>query len=285
MMNLSLPYQRLRILREQNINSPHLHMKKLLLPVFFLIGISSFAQVNCPTFSRYGGFDRFEITVLGSTVDPYTGLGHVEFTNEPYLIGGEYTDHSFAAGGILKFFADEHIAIRVKGIITQRNVHDVLEVIDTTSGNRTIDDETFKQTLFKIAPGIQWTFFDEHISFYGGVEVPFTFHDDLVQTSYLLNEEPADSVFLETYGTRIFPGGYSAGLGVFAGSQYYFTRMFALGFELSAAFQYTSVGGDIVSSTETFGSGSGTGGSLYNETMTFFRFTPVQGSILLTVRF
>jgi len=265
--------------------SIHSFKRSLLLLVFLFLSTLSFAQLNCPTFSRYGGFDRFEISPLVSTVDPYPGVGDLDFTNQPYIFGGDYTDNSFAAGAIFRFFADEHIAIRLKGIFTQRNVHDFLEVTDTINDIHSIFDDRFKQTLFKIAPGLQWTFFQDHISLYGGLEVPFTYQGDLTQNEYLLTDEPTDSIFLETYGVRTVPGGYSIGLGVFAGTAYYFTRSFAVGAELSTAFQYTSVGGDIISTSETFGSSSSTGGAFYNETMKFYRFSPVQGSLFVTVRF
>lgn len=259
-------------------------MKKNFIILLLSVSFSASAQMNCPSFTRYGGFDRWEISPIFSTVDPYPfdefDLG---FAAQP---GGEFKDHSLAAGVIVKFFTQERIALRVKGIYTRRYAQNVLTLTDTAGVVFHSDDEEITQALYKIAPGFQWTFFDEHLSFYGGFDIPFTYHGELTQTG-----TGFDSLGTDTAGTvlsfhRVVPGGYSIGLGIFGGSTYYFTQSFGAGFEISAAYQYTSVGGEINATASTVsGNTTGTVSSSYFNTKEYFRFTPVQAAIFLTLRF
>ena len=259
-------------------------MKKNFVILFLLVSISASAQMNCPTFTRYGGFDRWEISPLISTVDPFPfNEFDLAFSVQN---GGDFKDHSIAAGAIIKFFTNENLAIRLKGIYTRRSAKNVLNIADSAGTVFYSDNEEISQALFKIAPGFQWTFFDEHLSFYGGFEVPFTYQSELTQTGLGF-----DSLFTDTVSTinsfhRVVPGGYSVGLGVFGGSTYYFTHAFGAGFEISAAYQYTRVGGKITA-TQTSVTGTSTGivYSSYQNTQEKFQFTPVQAAIFITFRF
>ncbi|HYV94101.1 MAG TPA: hypothetical protein VE978_20155 [Chitinophagales bacterium] len=259
-------------------------MKRIFLPLFILSSFPAFAQMNCPTFTRYGGFDRWEISPLVSTVDPYP---FDEFVlSSAYLSAGDLRDHSLAAGVIVKFFLDENIAVRLKLIFANRSLQNLVSIIDTSSGNTHSDNEKVTQTLFKIAPGFQWTFFENHISFYGGFEAPFTLQNDLTQVGSGIDLAPGDTAPTFHSFHRTVPGGYSAGIGIFGGSTYYFTHFFGAGFELSAAYQYTSIGG-LITSSDASASGSSTAIAIssYVETQERFGFTPVQALIFVTFRF
>lgn len=261
-----------------------LAMKKNFVYLFLLVSFSASAQMNCPTFTRYGGFDRWEISPLISTVDPFP-FDEFDLTFSSQL-GGEFKDHSIAAGAIIKFFTSENVAIRLKGIYTRRYATNVVTVADTAGTVFYSDDEEITQALFKIAPGLQWTFFDEHLSFYGGFEIPFTYQSDLTQTGLGFDSVAADTARTINSFHRVVPGGYSVGLGIFAGSTYYFTHSFGAGFEISAAYQYTSVGGEITATaTSLNGNTTGIASTTYLNTQEYFRFTPVQAAILLTFRF
>ena len=259
-------------------------MKKIFIILFLFVFSSASAQMNCPTFTRYGGFDRWEISPLISTVDPYP-FDEFDLTfSSPS--GGEFKDHSLAAGAIIKFFADENIALRLKGIYTRRYAKNVISLADTAGVVFHADDEEITQTLFKIAPGFQWTFFDEHLSFYGGFEIPFTYQSELTQTGIGFDSLATDTVRTINSFHRVVPGGYSVGVGIFGGSTYYFTLAFGAGFEISAAYQYTSVGGQInATATSLKGNTTGIASVSYLNTQETFRFTPVQAAIFLTIRF
>jgi hypothetical protein len=259
-------------------------MKKIFLPLFILSSFSAFAQMDCPTFTRYGGFDQWEISPLFSSVDPYPFGAFV--LDSAYLSPGDFQDHSFGAGVIVRFFTEENIAFRVKAIYYNRSLRNQVNIIDTVNGISFSDDEKVTQTLIKVAPGFQWTFFSNHISLYGGFEIPFTYHGDLAQTGGGFHLAPGDTVPTYTNFHRTVPGGISFGLGIFAGATYYFTHAFGAGFELSDAYQYTSIGGQITSSSSiTSGSTTLISASSYHETQELYRFTPVQALLFLTIRF
>jgi hypothetical protein len=259
-------------------------MKHILILLSLLLPTLSFSQLNCPTFSRGSGFDRFEISPTFNTLDPYSKVGEIDFSPGKYLNGGDYTDKSFAVGVIGKYFLSESIAARLKLVYTKRNVQDTRSLTDS-SNNFSLYDEHFDQTLFTAAPGIQWTYFIEHISFYGGFDLPFTFQSDLVQNEHIEQSSPQDSISIITDNTYTIPGGYSAGLGVFAGTTYYFTAHVGVGFETSIAYEYSSLGGEINISSVTTGTPGSSEVMKYDDSITAFRFSPFRALLFATIRF
>ncbi len=141
--------------------------------------------------------------------------------------------------------------------------------------------------LFKIAPGFQWTYFVSRFSFFGGFEAPFTY-----QTSFTQTENVIDTFFNSQTATvvntvKTVPGGYSVGLGFFAGSTFYYKSVFGIGLEIADAYEYSKLGGTIKS---TIISRNGavydpTVYSQYDEELTAWKFSPFQASIQLSLRF
>ncbi|MCS6990700.1 MAG: hypothetical protein NZL95_02435 [Chitinophagales bacterium] len=255
--------------------------------IFFLFWVTlpfiAWGQANCPTFTRYGGYDRIEITPFLTFPETHAIVEDAE--RDAVLVGGTFEDQSLAAGLAFKFFFEPRVALRLKAIYVQRMLRDKVESVDTVSGVHALTSRQYDQVSYKIAPGVQWTFFDEHLSFFGGLELPITVYGNWTFTEYELTEQLNDTARVETYKTTVIPGGTSIGVGAFAGVQYYFTRNFAAGLEVGSAFQYTNVGGDVDFNSVTLGSNSSQFVNSTWQQRKYFGFTPVYPLLFITLRF
>lgn len=239
--------------------------------------------MNCPTFSRYGGYDRIEITPFLTFPETH---GIVEDAEQGVILtGGLFKDQSLAPGIAFKYFLAPRVALRLKLVYMQRSRSDRVESFDSTTNLHLLTTHQFDQLSYKVAPGVQWTYFDEHLSFFGGLELPITVYGDWTLTQYELNEVITDSVRTETFKTTTIPGGTAVGVGAFAGVQYYFTRNLAAGLEVGSAFQFTQVGGDVEYSSVTLGSSSSQLVTSTPQERQYFGFTPVYPLLFLTLRF
>ncbi|MCS6916090.1 MAG: hypothetical protein RMK52_07215 [Chitinophagales bacterium] len=258
-------------------------MKLAVTSLFLMLPVWALGQMNCPTFSRYGGYDRIEITPFLTFPETHAIVEDAE--RAPVLAGGLFENQSLAPGIAFKYFVEPRVAIRLKLTYMQRTMRDNVEVSDTTNGTYVATERQYDQLSYKVAPGVQWTYFDEHLSFFGGLELPITVYGDWTFTERLVNQQLADSVSTETFKTTTIPGGTAIGVGAFAGVQYYFTRNLAAGLEVGSAFQYTRVGGEVVFNSVTLGSSSSQFSSSVNQERKYFGFTPVYPLLFLTLRF
>ena len=258
-------------------------MKRIFLFLAVSVPLISSAQIACPAFGRNQHYERWEVLLTWNSVDPYANIQEFDLGKGKYLLPGTFEDKSIAPGITFKYYPDDITALRLKTIYTVRNIHDHRETVDTT-GHQTIYDEQFDQVLIKGAPGLQWTYFVSRFSFYGGFELPFTYHGDLTQTEYVIDTIPQVSR-TETNATYTIPGGFSAGVGFFIGSTLYYRTLLGVGFEISSAYQYTKAGGTATDSYTVTGAINDSRIISYDDTIEHFRFTPLQASIHLSLRF
>lgn len=186
-----------------------------------------------------------------------------------------------AYGVIGKYFIIENLAIRLQVISTNRNIKDyrILSNLNTTQ----IDDDRLAQNIFRLAPGIQWSFIQKKMSFLAGMELPFSFHGKTtVVTNYFIQTPPAPADnFITTYA---IPGGTSLGIGFFTGTNYYFTKKMAIGFELGSAFEKTVIGG-IITSRDVNGAGVLHIERQHEETINQIKFSGLRAGVNLIFQF
>ncbi|MEP6646014.1 MAG: hypothetical protein ABJC12_02920 [Saprospiraceae bacterium] len=223
---------------------------------------------------------NFEFCVSLNSIDPYLPV-HLSF-EEFYIDGGKFINNSLAYGLTGKYFLTDYDAIRLRVVYTNKNVTDVRDV---TTDIHSIVDEKFHQILLKVAPGFQWQSTKEKMVLFGGLEVPITFIGNLKQKEYGLYATLDETTYNETVAITTIPGGFSAGIGAFFGSNFFITNKLGLGFEFGSAFQYSSVGGTITNIVSLIGtSGNSMDTSTIIETLQQYKFSPFQGSINLTMR-
>ncbi|MEO5674838.1 MAG: hypothetical protein ABIQ74_09345 [Chitinophagales bacterium] len=261
-------------------------MKKVLIFGLFVLPLVSTAQISCPAFGRLQNYEKWEILPSWNTVESYYSPGNFHFIEEHFLDSGITDNISMAPGITVKYYADEITAIRLKAIYTIRDIHNRRETFDTVNQHLNIVDEQFNQNLYKIAPGFQWTYFIDRFSFFGGFELPFTYHSNFKQTESVIDTFLFDTLGTVTHNVRTVPGGYSIGLGFFAGSTFYYKSIFGIGFEISDAYQYSRLGGTINLKSTTSSSGNlESSEQNYNEELHSWKFSPFQASIQLSLRF
>jgi hypothetical protein len=231
----------------------------------------------------FGQPGNTELSLSINTVDPFLPLGNLHIEDK-FLAGGNYNNSSFALGFAIKYFVNQNNAVRFRLTYTNRSITDVRDM--TTTMQHRIDDYDFTQTLLKLSPAFQWTFTEDKITFFGGLDLPVTVIGEMTAHSYVMVESLDGTSHDEYWTVQKIPGGTSVGPGVFLGSNYFFTEHIAFGFEFGMAYLYTSVGGLLASSTDSDGtSGSATVIDQHEETIKQMKFSPVQGGISVTVKF
>ncbi len=260
-------------------------LKRIAFAFILSFPLISNAQLSCPAFGRNSSSAKWEFLLNWNTVDAYSSTGKTDFYNSDLLLGGDYTDVSLSPGLTIKYYVDDITVLRLKMIYILRNEKDILDVADTTLLLTTHYENQFDQTYFKIAPGFQWTHLVDRFSFYGGFELPYTYIGDFTQSEYILDTSAVLNYRNETNGSRTTQGGYSIGLGVFAGTTFYYRTLLGIGLEFSDAYQYTKIGGDIVYQSETTGTNPSKSSTIIYNASTLWRFTPFQASIQLSFRF
>jgi hypothetical protein len=240
------------------------------------------AQLSCPAFGRNQSSAKWELLLNWNTVDAYSSEGKIDFYDATILAGGNFVDKSLSPGLTIKYYVDDITVLRLKAIYIQRDEHDELNIVDSITGSNTYSENQFDQTIFKIAPGFQWTHLVDRFSIFGGFELPYTYIGEFKQTYYNLDSSTVLNYRNETNATVTVPGGYSVGLGLFVGSTFYYRSVFGIGFEISEAYQYSKIGGTIVYESETTGTNPSKSSSISSNTSTLWRFS---ASIQLSLRF
>jgi hypothetical protein len=262
-----------------------IYNRLIVLPVTSLILISShsFAQKldKCPS-----GEQRIEVGISLNTPEPFYTLGSMK-TDDQFLDGGEYKNKTIALGVFGKYFLnkDNNEALRLRFVCTNKNINDHRE-LSNGAGVYSIWNVHYTQRYYKISPGFQWTIMKNRISLFGGIEVPVTIIGKNKQDFYAKDEYDDQTFFSESTSQMTVDGGFSAGLGLFFGSNYFFTKNLGIGFDLSAAYLYTAVGGKIITKEKINSTTENSERELeWDESNKEYKFSPIQGAINLTFKF
>jgi len=254
---------------------------------FFLLALSlpvfSSAQLSCPAFGRTQNYEKFELLLTWNTVEPYPEFAGIDLQNDVYQ-AGDYKNMSIAPGLTINYYADENTVLRLKGIYTHRDVKQTSDFIDTL-GTKAHVESQLEQTLFKIAPGFEWTYFVQRFCFYGGFEIPYTYQSDFTVNTTEIDSIGGSATTVQINSKTTIPGGFSIGLGFFAGSTFYFPKLLGIGFEISSAYQYTKLGGTIKTDAATTDNPPITFSSEYFDQKALWKFLPLQASVHLSIRF
>jgi hypothetical protein len=232
------------------------------------------------------GKQRVEIGVSLNTPEPSYPLGTMK-GDEGFLDGGDFKNRTIAIGLLGKYFlnVDSNEALRLRFVYTDKNITDYRE-LSNGAGVHSIWDIHYTQRYYKISPGFQWTIMKNRISLFGGVELPVTIIGKNKQDLYAKDEYDDQTFFFESTSQMTVDGGFSAGLGLFFGSNYFFTKNLGIGFDLSAAYLYTAVGGKIISKEIVNSTTENSERELeWDESNKEYKFSPIQGAINLTFKF
>jgi len=113
-------------------------------------------------------------------------------------------------------------------------------------------DETIKQDMYYLTLGIGKAIKVKYVSIYGGLEIPFIHYGQFSHVQTDIITQPGQ---VETGGGSVtLPGGYSIGIGAFAGLDFFLLKKISVGVEFSIAYSYSKTGG--IEPVYTWGSGT-----------------------------
>ncbi|HKR03251.1 MAG TPA: hypothetical protein VJY62_01340 [Bacteroidia bacterium] len=273
-------------------------MKKYLLttPLFFTLFAAmffsiytnlSFAQSASPKKYKWGlsvaiNDAHSQIAFLGGTALAMDAEGNM-------VSGGEKTNKSYSLSIIPKYFINDEWLIRFEYGITQINLTNFNTV--TSSGlyasiHYPLLHDTIKQKINRFVAGAQFNFFkNKIIESYGGVNIPYIKYSAITRHTYTDQRNVATDTLMYSYiENKNIPGGYAAGLGVFAGFNVHVFKHVSLGAEFSSALLHYKVGGASIyeSSVQIAPGPFQTTRYEYNESYKATRFTKILASFNLT---
>lgn len=219
-----------------------------------------------------------EISGTFNSVDPILPLGNLFFGDSRNSDAGKEINKSIAPGLIGKYFFAENIALRLRFVYMKRDLN-----YQNTGfqGAGSFEDVTNQQNIYKIAPGIQWSFVQKKFSFFSGLELPFTFISTLTEVTNIATESPSGRSTV--YRTHEIPGGTAFGLGFFMGANFSISKQLSIGFETGTACEQTHAGGTIV--MDQISSSSGEFITKSDQTLKRFGFAPLQAGITFSFQF
>lgn len=204
----------------------------------------------------------------------------------------------YSVGLQINYSFKKYFSLQLRGGVTKRNITE--HVYDSVPGNpnpkeytRVEKDFDYKQTIVNFAPGVRWSYNQNRIGFYGGIELPFIFYGKGKQ-GYNVIDTPLDTITgkpstiyppaTENQET-VIPGGKSFGLGCFTGINLYILKKLSISPEFSFAYLYIQLGGII--KTEATYSEYITTHTEYIQSYTIrqFSFSQINPSITISYRF
>lgn len=188
----------------------------------------------------------------------------------------------YAIGIIGSYFTNEHSAFRLQLVFS--NPYKEYYNDDTNAGFSGITTDRFSQSSIKLMPGFRWGLRENKLSFHGGVGLPLSFKGDLAYERVYKIIQVGGPQTYEAIEKSTYPGGFSLGLGFFAGSDYYLTERFHIGFEVGMAYVYSLSKGDVKTSNRlTDANGTITSEKQYSIKDSTIGFTNMTG--LMTVAY
>lgn len=192
----------------------------------------------------------------------------------------DYDEQNLSLGITGKYHFSDHMATRLE--VNYEN-HKSSSSSEISTGSITENSMFVKQSQYKFSPGIQWNHSIGKINLLGGVMIPIAVRGDQQFYQYNRNADLSGANEQIVRVTTTTPGGYSLGLGCFIGSNYMFHKRFGIGFEISTAYRYLSIGGTAEQTTETSGTTNSISKKEWDSSFEQLKFSPMQGSIRISV--
>lgn len=225
-------------------------MKKTLHIIFFFsvtfLTCFSFAQIPENKAKAEDKNYNWGVGVQANTVDKIPGhniyadvfAGAFSFNNEK--------DKSYSIGLLMYYFIKQDISFRLRLGLTKRNIY---ETYDSTgfagaqSGNYTDNYNSITESNFYMSPGVQWNSKKDKLNFFGGLEIPLQRIGNI--NYYGISHNYVNYTLTDTFiNNTTLDGGYSYGLGTFAGIGITPFKNISICSEFSLAYVYYRYGGN-----------------------------------------
>lgn len=160
------------------------------------------------------------------------------------LTGGKRQDRSFSFSIIPKYRIDNDILLRLELGITNLKLEASSDQI--TASTHSLSDRTIKTTMYRFAPGFQWTFMKtKKLESYCGIIASYVNYNNVNDSyNFEVRDLSTDTVIYWGKQTEITPGGFAVGIGALAGFNIYLDKRISVGAELSSSALYYKLGGE-----------------------------------------
>ncbi len=211
---------------------------------------------------------KWELGIQISSVEKRTQYENSLFEyNTSNITKGTWRDKSLSYGLFSTLSLTENCFLRFNIGITTIHIISHSDSRDEIGYGQCIPcivgEEEIKQSRYYFNPAFGLKLDKKLFTFYGGLELPITIHGNYLysakETDYDINSSVTGKIDYLTYA----PGGFSLGIGGFAGFDFYLVKNFSFGATFSSALLYSKLGGRIVTTYNQTVPVSGTGTSSY----------------------
>jgi len=198
------------------------------------------------SYAQFEQEKKWQISLLGGTVEPIQKDGFYDFTDNPSASGFHRKDMSYNAGLNLSYRVKENFAIRFSFKRTNYNIEmtrDTREVLPSSSSQYRLDKNKAKSSVLIFSPSILWSFKYKMVNPYGGFELIYKKYNQVI-ADILIEEYDTSNIFVSSNkidGTQ--GGGFSFGAGPFIGFSVNISKTFSVGTEISSSCFYYKIGG------------------------------------------
>lgn len=171
----------------------------------------------------------------------------------------ERTDKSVSLSILPKYLINNYFLLRFEFCITNFNVE-----INSTSKNTipalttyTVQSGKSDQKVYKYIGGVQYSFLKtKRLDSYCGLSISYTKYLTMIHSAQSqIRNVITDTITNNNTTTGTNPGGFSTGLGIFSGFNFYLQKHISIGGEFSSSLLYYKIGGiGVGESTSQIGS-------------------------------
>lgn len=159
------------------------------------------------------------------------------------LAGGARVDNSISLSLLPKYSLSEEFLIRLEIGFTNLNLK--ANSNQNNSSSRTNSRTEVSSNIYRYSLGLQWFFMKSRIlNSYFGISMNYSNYGKLNRHFFSERiENSTDTIINWGDLVEITPGGFSCGMGPFAGFNVYIKKWFSLGAEFSSSANYYNLGG------------------------------------------
>jgi hypothetical protein len=202
-------------------------MKKSIVLLTAMIGMAAITHAQEETFKPVEGMNSLEVTFNPSAIFNASNNGNMFSLSS---IGG------LNQGIKYRSWTNETTAIRGTFLLGLKNTNDPFTAIDSEGNERDLKDTYFEWAI-QIRPGVERHFTGtKRLSPYAGSELILGYGSNQITEERLDSTAIVEDVYKNGTGPWSYANGFTAGIGLIAGFDYYIAKDLYLGLEINYAF-------------------------------------------------
>lgn len=226
-------------------------MKKLgFIQLILLASISCFGQKKST-----GQENKWGIGIQVNTIEQFIHYERALFDNVNFGIPyGEWKSNYFSGGIKATFLFNENTFLNWQTGLTKININlytDTRTNPSVPGPGYTLGNQDISHIQYYFTPRLGWQMKENKFGLFGGLSLPYTFYKEYNIEGNGKHYDAGNTIDYEENYHSVAPGGFSIGLGAFVGFDFHFKKNLSIGAEISSAYAYYKLGGEITNTTET----------------------------------